>query len=162
MPMPRGIEALPIDAQADQPLTFAPTPTPENLEEPETRALFLASSQLEETPVEVLPSYRRRNRIQRVNFNSSLGTLLLELDSRRTLRRLIYRPKLREFHDYGFVQKDNMHMTVVNYDNGRRIIKALDGTGKRPRSIAAAAKEIDWSWQPTGEILPFQGRQSGR
>ncbi len=126
---------------------FLPADSNEYLE-PAQRALF----SVEQTA---------RHDIHRLKFSRNLGTLLLFLDARRTVRQLLEPEQIKELREFGFTPVRDPHITILNFNNGRRLYQALDGRRGRLNQVKRQAKKIDWRWQPTGQVVPFRGRHSG-
>lgn len=98
-------------------------------------------------------------------FNRRFGTLLVDVDTPELVERIIGQPTLSQLKAHGFRRKDNLHMTVLDYDKGRVIQGALKDVPYAERDgylekVEGLATQTDWSWEPLGGPEPFQGRQS--
>lgn len=126
--------------------------------EPQERALFLVGPQPDSDESTGRIGSERRFGIRDIRFNRRYGTMLLTLNNKKTLPRLIEPGHLDEFREFGFRPKDDLHITILNYENGRRLLHGLGGN-RHLGVVQREAKAIDWSWRPTGVFVPFMGRR---
>jgi hypothetical protein len=106
--------------------------------------------------------------INSVNFYSELGTLILDVGDQDLARSLVEKTKLEELIKNGFKPKDEIHITVLNYDNGKRILESLEQLSDQKRedllqTIERTATNLDWTWRSSGKLYPFRrpGRDGG-
>lgn len=102
--------------------------------------------------------------IHDVRFNRKLGILIVDVDETGLIGRLVEEPGLFELGEHGFQPKQGLHMTVINYENGEQIHRALKSMplGEQEEMLQAVedmAESTDWSWRPTGELQPFKGQK---
>lgn len=159
--MPGGLETLSVAEPGFDPVQFEPIYTETETKESQPRALFLVERPVIQVSTEAPLDHERRERIQKLKFNRRMGTLLLELNEKKVLTKLLSRSQREEFLQFGFRPQKEPHITVLSYCNGLRIIKALNGDRKKLASVEAEASKVDWSWRPTGEFFSFQGRRRG-
>jgi hypothetical protein len=113
-----------------------------------------------ERMLELRHAHERMHPIARTKFDHYAGTLLLELNSKRALQVLLEDNQCKELKQEGFAPLHNPHITVLNFSNASRIIDVMDRQRRRLAAVAAEADRIDWSWRPTGIVLPLRTKRS--
>jgi len=106
--------------------------------------------------------------VNKVSFYNHLGTLMLDVGGSDLARTLVEESRLAELANHGFIPKDQLHITVLNYANGNRILRSLRQFPTEERStllqdIEQTAISLDWSWRPSGQLHAFRrpGRNGG-
>jgi hypothetical protein len=141
---PRGVDVRPVFV-------------PENLSEqeaPDQEALLSLSGI--HGAIVTRPAHERSYGIKRQNFDTFHGTLLLELNEKKTINTLLDGGQKKALREEGFSPLSNPHITVINNANARRIVNALDGNRKKLAAVSAEVGDIDWTWRPTGIVFPLQ------
>lgn len=150
--VPGGLEVAQSSAGLDA-VQFEPVHAIE--EEPDNqRALLLSRAMVG------AEGHGRRESIHKLIFQRHFGTFLLGLKHKKVLSRQMSRSQLADLKGAGFRPADNMHITVLNYDNGKRVIEALGGQRNRLAAVEDEARQIDWRWRPVGEPFAFRGPRS--
>lgn len=92
-----------------------------------------------------------------VRFDSSRGTLLLGLGGKEQLD-----PQFLETaENTGFTPKDELHLTVIGFKQGKQLKKLIKKYPEIADKIAGLASEIEWDIQPTGERYRLTRRYEG-
>lgn len=140
-------------------MPFSVAPATQTTPEEPSRALFHVGPQVDEVVGNTNVDHERNFGIQSIQFNRFFGTMVLSLNDKKTLPRLIEAKHMEEYTAFGFKPKDDLHITVLNYENGRRILDAFGGNRKVFAAVENEAGKVDWSWKPTGVFVPFQGKR---
>ncbi len=82
-----------------------------------------------------------------VHFNAKTGTLLLGLGGKERLDPQF----LEDAKSNGFTPKDELHMTVIGFKQGKQLQKAIKQNPELAVKLATLAGETEWGIQPTGE-----------
>ncbi len=82
-----------------------------------------------------------------VRFDAKTGTLLLGLGGKERLDPQF----LEDAESNGFCAKDELHMTVIGFKQGKQLMKAIKQYPELADKIATLAGETEWGIQPTGE-----------
>ncbi|MBI4034415.1 hypothetical protein HY380_00785 [Candidatus Saccharibacteria bacterium] len=98
-----------------------------------------------------------------VVFRSEQSTLTLDVYDPNLAKDLVGATELADLQEHGFRLTEEPHITVINYVNGRNILRKIDyfsetGQAIILRNIETIANRQDWSWRPTGELHSFVGR----
>lgn len=99
-----------------------------------------------------------------IRFYRKPCTLIIDVGEPGLADKLIEEPALSELAECGFQLKQELHMTVIGYENGRQILGALKSMPLREQEkvlqgVEDMAKSTDWSWWPTEELQLFGGRR---
>ncbi|MEX2006738.1 MAG: hypothetical protein WD877_00980 [Candidatus Saccharimonadales bacterium] len=104
--------------------------------------------------------------VQGVDFFEERGALLVNVGGHELIDSLIEKPEVEELLAHGFNRKEELHITVLGYENGKRIIDATKHYPDSERQallyqFGSMANSLRWSWQPTGEIHVLHRRERG-
>lgn len=102
--------------------------------------------------------------VQEIRFNRKNCILIVDVDEPGLVERIVDQPALLEFSELGFRPKEGLHMTVIGYENGGQILETLkplppDEQEELLSEVTAMAKNMNWSWRPTGDLHRFRGRK---
>ncbi len=97
-----------------------------------------------------------------VRFDAKTGTLLLGLGGQE----LIDPDVIEATESEGFKPKDELHLTILGFKQGKLLKAAIKANPELATSIEELAAKADWGIQPTGERYklkkPYEGEETPR